>query len=103
MEPIQVELHGNLTMYAMPPPGSGVLTAYIMNILDGHLVGGQKTGLKASRDPTTYHRIAEAFKHAYAWRTKLADPRFVAEVTEVSLWSRTGKLRVEILIIFSFS
>lgn len=25
-------------MYAMPPQGSGVLTAYIMNILDGHFV-----------------------------------------------------------------
>ena len=65
----------------MPPPGSGVLTAFILNILDGHLMG-QKTG-KASRDPKIYHRIAEAFKHAYAQRTKLADPRFVLEVSEV--------------------
>jgi gamma-glutamyltranspeptidase/glutathione hydrolase/leukotriene-C4 hydrolase len=70
-----------MTLYSMPPPGSGVLTAFILNILDGHLTG-QKTGT-ASRDPTIYHRIAEAFKHAYAQRTKLADPRFVLEVTEV--------------------
>ena len=70
-----------MTLYSMPPPGSGVLTAFILNILDGHLIG-KKTG-KASRDPTIYHRIAEAFKHAYAQRTKLADPRFVLEVTEV--------------------
>ena len=76
-----MELHNNMTLYSMPPPGSGVLTAFILNILDGHLTG-QKTG-KASRDPTIYHRIAEAFKHAYAQRTKLADPRFVLEVTEV--------------------
>jgi gamma-glutamyltranspeptidase/glutathione hydrolase/leukotriene-C4 hydrolase len=70
----------------MPPPGSGVLTAFILNILDGHLIG-QKTG-KQSRDPTNYHRIAEAFKHAYAQRTKLADPRFVPEVNEVRTQSR---------------
>ena len=70
-----------MTLYSMPPPGSGVLTAFILNILDGHLIG-QNTA-KASRDPTNYHRIAEAFKHAYAQRTKLADPRFVVQVTEV--------------------
>jgi gamma-glutamyltranspeptidase/glutathione hydrolase/leukotriene-C4 hydrolase len=65
----------------MPPPGSGILTAFILNILDGH-IEGEKTG-KASRDPTNYHRIAEAFKHAYAQRSKLADPRFVPEVNQV--------------------
>ncbi len=68
----------------MPPPGSGVLTAYIMNILDGQLTG-QRAGVKSSRDPQIYHRIAEAFKHAYAQRTKLADPRFVTEVLEVRI------------------
>ncbi|XP_046644963.1 scoloptoxin SSD14-like isoform X2 [Daphnia pulicaria] len=81
-DPIKVELHNNMTLYSMPPPGSGVLTAFILNILDGHLIG-QKTG-KQSRDPTNYHRIAEAFKHAYAQRTKLADPRFVPEVNELT-------------------
>lgn len=86
-EPVKVELHNNLMLYAMPPPGSGVLTAYIMNILDGHLVKDQsrEAGKAASWNPVTYHRIAEAFKHAYAWRTKLADPAFVPEVQEVSL------------------
>ncbi|XP_046440696.1 scoloptoxin SSD14-like isoform X1 [Daphnia pulex] len=81
-DPIKVELHNNMTLYSMPPPGSGVLTAFILNILDGHLIG-EKTG-KQSRDPTNYHRIAEAFKHAYAQRTKLADPRFVPEVNELT-------------------
>ncbi len=74
-----MKLRNNLTMYSLPPPGSGVLTAYIMRILDdGHLDGSG-----SCRDPVTYHRIAEAFKHAFAQRTKLGDPRFHPEVNEV--------------------
>ena len=65
----------------MPPPGSGILTAFILNILEGHLDG--ENTVKASRSPTNYHRIAEAFKHAYAKRANLADPRFVPEVNQV--------------------
>ena len=76
-----MELKNKMTLYSMPPPGSGILTAFILNILEGHLEGKDKG--KASRNPTNYHRIAEAFKHAYAHRTKLADPRFVPEVNQV--------------------
>ena len=81
MEPVRVELKDNLVMYSMPPPGSGVLAAYIINILD---IYAQESQTRTSdTDPLTYHRMAEAFKHAYAQRTKLADPRFVPEVTQV--------------------
>lgn len=72
-----VQLEGNLTLYTMPAPGSGVLTAYILNILEGFNLR------ESSKDPLTYHRIAEAFKHAYAQRTKLADPDFEPEVYEL--------------------
>lgn len=80
MEPIRVQLKGNLTMYSMPPPGSGVLTAYIMKTLDEYFY---QADAAASKDPVTYHRIAEAFKHAYGQRTNLGDPKFVPEVREV--------------------
>lgn len=81
VEPIKADLRGDLTLYSIPPPGSGVLLAYIMKILDGLEL--HKTG---SKDPLTYHRIAEAFKYAYAQRTKLGDPLFVPEVKQVT-WS----------------
>lgn len=81
MEPVRVQLKNNLVMYSMPPPGSGVLAAYILNILD--LFAQENENQVSDTEPLTYHRMAEAFKHAYAQRTKLADPRFVPEVSEV--------------------
>ena len=47
-------------MYAMPPQGSGVLTAYIMNILDGHFVDAQKTGFVDAtlRSTTGFPRLS---------------------------------------------
>lgn len=81
MDPVRVELKDNLVMYSMPPPGSGVLAAYIINILD--LFAQENADQLSDTNPLTYHRMAEAFKHAYAQRTKLADPRFVVEVNQV--------------------
>lgn len=78
-----MDLKGNLTLYSTPAPGSGVLTAYILNILEGMLdINSTASG---SKDPLHYHRIAEAFKHAYAQRTKLADPDFEPQVVEVKV------------------
>ena len=85
-------------MYSIPPPGSGVLTAYILNILDAFLLQ-DSTG----KDPLTYHRIAEAFKYAYAQRTKLADPDFAPEVEEVQFELPTIKRLTSAIIIFHFS
>lgn len=78
MDPIKVTL-SNLDIYSIPPPGSGPLLGYILNVLDSYFTGGAD----ASDDPLTYHRIAEAFKHAYAQRTKFGDPAFVPEVNDV--------------------
>ena len=53
-----------------------------MNILDEYLPKG-KSGA-ADTESLTYHRMAEAFKHAYAQRTKLSDPNFEPEVNDVT-------------------
>ena len=80
-----MNLKGNLTLLTFPPPGSGVLVAFVMSMLDGNLVpeSEESSFSSASKDPLTYHRIAEAFKFAYAHRTKLGDPLFEPSVLEV--------------------
>ena len=78
-------MQGNLTMYTNPLPGSGVLLAFILNILDGHLPHKSEDKSKNDfKDPLTYHRIVEAFKFAFAQRAKLGDPAFQPQVLRVS-------------------
>ena len=66
----------------MSSSGSGVLVAYVMNMIDEHLP--RRRDIPLAMNPLTYHRIAEAFKHAFAQRTKLADPKFAPEVVQVN-------------------
>ena len=80
VDPVKVTLN-DLELYSIPPPGSGVLTAYMLNILKSYLA--DTNGVDLSEESLTYHWIAEAYKHAYAQRTKLADPVYEPEVYEV--------------------
>lgn len=65
----------NQTMYTTPLPASGILVTFMMNILNGFL---------PDKSVTSYHRIAEAFKFAYAKRTDLGDARYVDNMDTVS-------------------
>ena len=73
-------LLGRHTIHSSPLPGSGAVLAYILNILKHFDISpGDDT-------PLLYHRITEAFKWAYAERTKLgdpADPEIPKEMNEV--------------------
>lgn len=66
-EPIELKM-GNLKIYSAPPPGSGAILTFIMNVLHRLLpVHGN----------VMWQRIVETFKWAYARRTELGDPAFV--------------------------
>jgi len=73
--------NGEYTLYNPPPPTSGAVLDFILQILNGFnltpsdIEDSKKKGL-------TYHRIAEAFKFAYAKRSQLGDEHFV-EVKEL--------------------
>lgn len=68
---------GNLTVYTAPPPGSGALLTFIMNVLYG-IIPNQDNRI-------TWQNIIETFKWAYAKRTKLADPDF-ANISESAIY-----------------
>ncbi|XP_024540946.1 glutathione hydrolase 2 [Selaginella moellendorffii] len=60
-----------LTVLGMPPPSSGGATlALVFNILSNF------DDLASVPDDLFYHRLVEAFKHAYAVRMNLGDPGF---------------------------
>uniref|UniRef100_A0A182N129 Gamma-glutamyltransferase n=1 Tax=Anopheles dirus TaxID=7168 RepID=A0A182N129_9DIPT len=80
-ESIPIDLNGD-TMYVVPPPASGVLLAFIMNILKGYQFRPDDVR-GVERAVRTVHRIVEAFKFTYGKRTEIGDPLYVdvAELT----------------------
>jgi gamma-glutamyltranspeptidase/glutathione hydrolase/leukotriene-C4 hydrolase len=82
-EPIAINLRGKMTLFSSPPPGSGILLGFILNILDGYNLTSESIK-DINSTILTYHRIIEAFKFAYARRTELGDGDFV-NITNVSI------------------
>lgn len=76
-------LHGGETVFSSPPPGSGALLALVLNVLDQYRLSASAVD-SINHTVTTYHRITEAFKFAFARRGDLGDTDFVS-VTEVNL------------------
>ena len=82
VDPVSVSLSDDLRLFSVPPPSSGIILAYILNILKFYELDQNPVEI-----PLLYHRITEAFKWAYASRSKLGDPsdlsiaNFIDEVT----------------------
>ncbi|XP_038210098.1 glutathione hydrolase 1 proenzyme-like isoform X1 [Zerene cesonia] len=75
-EPLAVPLNHGDTLFTPPPPSSGVILVNILNILSGYNFGPDSIN-GTENTVLTYHRILEAFKYAYATRTKLGDANFL--------------------------
>lgn len=63
---------GNLKIYSAPPPGSGAILTFIMNVV--------RRLLPINNENVMWQRIVETFKWAYAKRTELGDPAFVKNI-----------------------
>ncbi|KAL8577143.1 hypothetical protein ACOMHN_052445 [Nucella lapillus] len=77
---LNLESH-NLTLHSMPPPGSGLVMEYILNILSGYNLSPESVST-TSKSILTFHRIVEAMKFAFAIRSQLGDKDFV-NITEL--------------------
>ncbi|XP_047488564.1 scoloptoxin SSD14-like isoform X2 [Penaeus chinensis] len=73
--------HGQISMFSVPPPGSGLILGFILNILDEY--GLTPESINDPNIVLTHHRITEAMKWAYAKRTELGDADFV-DMTELA-------------------
>ncbi|KAG0719917.1 Glutathione hydrolase 1 proenzyme [Chionoecetes opilio] len=71
--------NGNMRMFSILPPGSGLILGFILNILDEY--GMTTESMNEGQKILTHHRITEAMKWAYAKRTELGDSNYV-NITE---------------------
>ena len=86
-----MHLGNGLWLHSVPPPGSGIILAYILNTMENYNI----TALDRD-DPLMYHRLVEAYKYGYAYRSKLGDP-FDTNITTVVNHVRYSKPIIEIL------
>ena len=84
-----MDLGQSLTLYSVPPPGSGIILAFILNIMENYNVTG-----KDSEDPLVYHRLIEAFKYGYAYRSQIGDPADANITKTVDRVSKFGKVSI---------
>ncbi|KAG1655138.1 Glutathione hydrolase 1 proenzyme [Nymphon striatum] len=79
--PVSTTLRDGTKFYSVGPPGSGPIAAYIIQIIDSF--GMNAEYVRSVEDMAVLeHRIIEAFKHGFARRSELGDPRFT-NMTEV--------------------
>uniref|UniRef100_A0AC34F8W7 Gamma-glutamyltransferase n=1 Tax=Panagrolaimus sp. ES5 TaxID=591445 RepID=A0AC34F8W7_9BILA len=74
----------NLVMCGPPPPSSFGITSAIVGIMAEFYNAKQDNASYILDDTKVYHRLIEAQKFAYSYRTKFADPIFSKEALEVS-------------------
>ncbi|KAK2183993.1 hypothetical protein NP493_287g01030 [Ridgeia piscesae] len=77
--PLNITLKINneiLTVYSPPPPASGAVILFMLNVLKGYHWSNDTLATLSGR-VLTFHRIAETFKFAYARRSQLGDEDFV--------------------------
>ncbi|CAI5439862.1 unnamed protein product [Caenorhabditis angaria] len=78
---ITTRLSGGRAVCGPPPPSGSAVAQAILSILDGYPYTNLTTFAKIA---TTHHNFIEASKFAYAARSWLGDPRFVANATEIA-------------------
>ena len=71
-KPVESKLFTGDSLYTFPLPATGNIITFILNILNGFKIEGQSIDYH-NENKLYYHRLIEAFKFAFAKRTKLGD------------------------------
>jgi gamma-glutamyltranspeptidase len=79
---VSVDLDERLTMFGPPPPSSSPLVAFVLRIMNGYGLKSE-AAMTDSDTRLVYHRLNEAFKHAYAQRTYFGDIQFNQNLSQV--------------------
>jgi len=83
-KPINLSLRNGDTLLAAPPPASGGLLTFILNIMDGYKdLNAANLANSLNNTVKYYHRYIESLKFAFARRTLMGDPDY-DNVTDVS-------------------
>ena len=79
-EPLEFKLDKQNRAFVPPPPSGGLITGFILKLMSGFNFSSIKD--QNEKSILFYHRLVEAFKHAYAYRAMLGDEDFV-DLTQV--------------------
>ncbi|WAR01462.1 GGT1-like protein [Mya arenaria] len=71
-EPLKFRLDSGHMVYSPRPPSSGAVYMFILNILNGFNFSNDSVST-VPEATKSWHRMVEAFKHAYSLRTQLGD------------------------------
>ena len=80
-EPIAIDLDANYKLLGAPLPSSGILVALIMRIMRGYTLNNETLN-NLNDSANYYHRLIEAFKHTFYYRSLLGDES-IEDMTEV--------------------
>lgn len=72
--PLSVNIDAEHRLYTQPPPSSGILVPFILRIMRGFNIPNVFDSKQ--QESLFYHRLIEAFKHAFAIRSKLGDEAY---------------------------
>ncbi|XP_070381469.1 glutathione hydrolase 1 proenzyme-like isoform X2 [Dermacentor albipictus] len=92
-------LHDNVTVLAPPPPAGGILTAFMLAVMDSYRNPEAPTVKSLPDNDETFHRLVEVTKFAFAGRMEIGDPEHIdisAVVKNISSSSFLSEVRSRI-------
>lgn len=72
-KPIESRLFNGDRLYSCPLPSTSSIVTFVFNILEGYSFHENSLEYYQNENPLFYHILVEAFKFAFAMRTKLGD------------------------------